>query len=166
MNVVLFPAIDQDPFFRLNRDIAPRLGFPKPALMHSQFFPSLQDPEAKINTVDPNNAIFLTDSMQQIENKINKYAFSGGRATDDEHQQLGGNTNIDISFQLLRYFLEDDEEVERIRKLYSSGKMLSGEIKKIAIETIQKLIHDFQEARKNVTDETLKLFMTPRSLNF
>lgn len=115
---------------------------------------------------DQNSAIFLTDSMKQIKNKINKHAFSGGRATVEEHRELGGNTSIDVPFQLLKYFLEDDEEVERIRKSYSSGEMLSGEIKKIAIETIQKIITDIQEARKNVTDETVKLFTTPRSLGF
>lgn len=35
-------AIDQDPYFRMTRDIAPRLGWPKPALIHSKFFPALQ----------------------------------------------------------------------------------------------------------------------------
>ncbi len=32
-------AIDQDPYFRLTRDVAPRLGYKKPALLHSKFFP-------------------------------------------------------------------------------------------------------------------------------
>ena len=35
-------AIDQDPYFRMTRDVAPRVGFPKPALLHSTFFPALQ----------------------------------------------------------------------------------------------------------------------------
>lgn len=150
----------------MNRDIAPRLGFPKPALLHSQFFPGLQGPKSKMSASDQNSAVFLTDSMKQIKNKINKHAFSGGRATVEEHRELGGNTNIDVPFQLLRYFLEDDEEVERIRKAYSSGEMLSGEIKKIAIETIQKIVGEIQEARSKVTDETVKQFTTPRSLEF
>lgn len=29
-------AIDQDPYFRMTRDVAPRLGFLKPALIHSR----------------------------------------------------------------------------------------------------------------------------------
>lgn len=28
-------AIDQDPYFRMTRDVAPRIGYPKPALLHS-----------------------------------------------------------------------------------------------------------------------------------
>lgn len=35
-------AIDQDAYFRMTRDVAPRLGFTKPALIHSKFFPPLQ----------------------------------------------------------------------------------------------------------------------------
>jgi len=33
-------AIDQDPFFRMTRDVAPRLHWLKPAVIHSKFFPS------------------------------------------------------------------------------------------------------------------------------
>ena len=32
-------AIDQDPFFRMTRDVAPKLNFKKPAVIHSKFFP-------------------------------------------------------------------------------------------------------------------------------
>ena len=35
-------AIDQDAYFRMTRDVAPRLGFRKPSLIHSKFFPPLQ----------------------------------------------------------------------------------------------------------------------------
>ena len=35
-------AIDQDPYFRLTRDVAPKLGHFKPALIMSKFFPALQ----------------------------------------------------------------------------------------------------------------------------
>jgi len=41
-------AIDQDPYFRLTRDVAPRLGYLKPALIHSKFFPALQGPQTKM----------------------------------------------------------------------------------------------------------------------
>ncbi len=35
-------AIDQDPYFRMTRDVAPRMGHHKPALIESRFFPALQ----------------------------------------------------------------------------------------------------------------------------
>ena len=38
---------------------------------------------------DPTSAIFVTDTPKQVQKKINKYAFSGGQATVEEHRQLG-----------------------------------------------------------------------------
>lgn len=32
----------QDPYFRMTRDVAPRLGYPKVSLIESRFFPALQ----------------------------------------------------------------------------------------------------------------------------
>ncbi|KAJ8963266.1 hypothetical protein NQ318_018733 [Aromia moschata] len=58
---------------------------------------------------DVNSTIFCNDTPKQLKNKINKHAFSGGKTTVEEHRQLGGNCDIDISFQYLKFFLEDDE---------------------------------------------------------
>lgn len=159
-------AIDQDPYFRMTRDVAPRLGLPKPALLHSEFFPALQGAQTKMSASDPNSSIFLTDTPNQIKNKINKYAFSGGGATVEEHREKGGNCDVDISYQYLRFFLEDDERLETIRKDYSSGELLTGHLKKELIGILQKIIAEHQERRKLIDDETVKLFMTPRKLNF
>ncbi|XP_055631970.1 tryptophan--tRNA ligase, cytoplasmic isoform X2 [Toxorhynchites rutilus septentrionalis] len=164
---VLIPcAIDQDPYFRMTRDVSPRLGFPKPALIHSSFFPALQGAKTKMSASDANSAIFLTDTPKQIKTKINKHAFSGGKQTLEEHREFGGNTDVDVSFQLLRFFLYDDDELERIRVAYTKGELLSGEIKKIAIDTLQPIVSDHQAKRKEVTDEILEKFMTPRKLNY
>lgn len=115
---------------------------------------------------EANSAIFLTDTPKQIKTKINKHAFSGGRVTVEEHREFGGNTDIDVSFQLLKFFLEDDEELEKIRVAYSTGAMLSGEIKKAAVDCLQPIVANIQEQRAKVTDEIVELFMTPRKLNF
>uniref|UniRef100_A0A1L8DHY6 Tryptophan--tRNA ligase, cytoplasmic n=1 Tax=Nyssomyia neivai TaxID=330878 RepID=A0A1L8DHY6_9DIPT len=159
-------AIDQDPYFRMTRDVAPRLGFPKPALIHSTFFPALQGAKSKMSASDQNSAIFLTDTPKQIKTKINKHAFSGGRDTLEEHRALGGNTDIDVPYQLLKFFLEDDAELESIRVAYSSGAMLSGEIKKKALDTLQPIVEEHQKRRKLVTNEILNEFMSLRKLEF
>ncbi|XP_029972916.1 tryptophan--tRNA ligase, cytoplasmic [Salarias fasciatus] len=159
-------AIDQDPYFRMTRDVAPRIGYPKPALLHSTFFPALQGAQTKMSASDSNSSIFLTDTAKQIKNKINKHAFSGGRDTVEEHRQLGGDTDVDVSFMYLTFFLEDDEQLEKIRQDYSSGALLTGELKKILIDTLQPLIAQHQERRQQVSEETVQRFMTPRRLNF
>merc|ERR1719435_685367 len=106
----------------MTRDVAHRIGGLKPALLHSSFFPALQGAKTKMSASDANSSIFLTDTMKQIKTKINKYAFSGGQATIEEHKEKGGNCDVDISFQYLKFFLEDDEKLEKIRCEYSSGE--------------------------------------------
>lgn len=49
---------------------------------------------------------------------------------------------------------------------YSSGAMLTGELKKELIEVLQPLIAEHQARRKEVTDEIVKEFMTPRKLSY
>jgi tryptophanyl-tRNA synthetase len=56
------------------------------------------------------NEFILTLSIQ-----INKYAFSGGRDTVEEHRRLGGNTDVDVSYQYLSFFLEDDDKLAHIK---------------------------------------------------
>lgn len=63
-------AIDQDPYFRMTRDVAPRLGYLKPSLIHSKFFPALQGIKTKMSASDPNSAVFLTDTKKQIASKV------------------------------------------------------------------------------------------------
>merc|ERR1711997_68388 len=159
-------AIDQDPFFRVTRDVAPRLGYLKPALIHSKFFPALQGHGTKMSSSNPNSNITLTDSAKQIKDKINKHAFSGGKVSVEDHRKYGGDCEKDISFQYLRFFLEDDEELENIRKLYTSGEMLSGEMKAKLISVITPIVQDFQERRSKVSDEDVKEFMSNRKLKF
>lgn len=159
-------AIDQDPYFRMTRDVAPRIGYPKPALLHSTFFPALQGAQTKMSASDPNSSIFLTDTAKQIKTKVNKHAFSGGRDTVEEHRRFGGNCDVDVSFMYLTFFLEDDDKLEQIRKDYTSGAMLTGELKKVLIEVLQPLVAEHQARRKGVTDEVVKEFMTPRKLSF
>merc|ERR1712146_49 len=158
-------AIDQDPYFRMTRDVAPRLGFGKPALIHSKFFPALQGAQSKMSASDETSAIFCTDTPKQIKEKVNKYAFSGGRMTVEEHREKGGDCAVDISYQWLTFFLHDDAKLQHIHDEYSSGRMLSGEIKKELIDVITPLVQVHQQARAQVTDDIVKTFMTPRKLN-
>jgi tryptophanyl-tRNA synthetase len=152
-------AIDQDPYFRITRDVAPRLKFPKPALLHAMFFPALQGPSSKMSGSDATSAIYMTDTPNEIKNKINKYAFSGGQVTVELHREKGGIPEVDVAFQYLKFFLHDDEELKHIEEEYRSGRMLTGELKQKCIKTLQTLIGDFQTARSKVDEPLLKQFM-------
>lgn len=167
----------------MTRDVAPRLGYIKPALIHSTFFPALQGAQMKMSASDGNSSIFLTDTPKILKAKvtfcynrvqnilptsllyqINKYAFSGGQTSVEEHRRLGGDCDVDVSYKYLMFFLEDDFRLEEIRKNYSSGAMLTGELKQELITVLTPIITAHQERRKTVTDEIVKQFMTPRAM--
>lgn len=157
-------AIDQDPYFRMTRDVAPRLGYHKPALIESLFFPALQGETGKMSASDPNSAIYVTDSGKILKNKINKYAFSGGQDTIEKQRQYGANLEVDISIKYLGFFLEDDAELEHIRREYGAGCMLTGDVKKRLGEVLTELVERHQRARATVTEEMVDAFMAVRPL--
>jgi tryptophanyl-tRNA synthetase len=158
-------AIDQDPYFRMTRDVAPRLGFLKPSLMHAKFFPAMTGPGTKMSASDASTAIYCTDTPKQIKEKVNKHAFSGGRETVELHRQLGGNCDVDVSYQWLTFFEFDDAKLKHVHEEYSSGRMLTGEIKAELISVITPLVERHQAARARVTDGIVRAFMTPRPLD-
>jgi hypothetical protein len=43
---------------------------------------------------------------KQISDKIKQNAFSGGRETLEAHRAEGGNPDVDVSYQYVRFFLE------------------------------------------------------------
>jgi len=159
-------AIDQDPYFRMTRDAAPRLGYVKPALIHSKFFPALQGPNSKMSASIATSAIFLTDSPALIKEKVQQHAFSGGKATKAEQVQFGANVDIDVSYQYLTFFLHDEKRLDDIKEKYSTGKMLTSEIKQILIDVLTDLVIRHQEARATVTEDVVTAFLTPRKLHF
>lgn len=59
----------------MTRDVAPKLGMHKPALIHSTFLPSLQGANTKMSASDVNSAVYLTDTPKQIKNKVNLIFF-------------------------------------------------------------------------------------------
>ena len=63
----------------------------------------------------------MDDDPKKIAKKIKSHAFSGGGATQEEHQRLGGNPDVDVAYQYLSFF-EDDEE--RMIRLASVGVYL------------------------------------------
>jgi tryptophanyl-tRNA synthetase len=149
--VVVPVGIDQDPHLRLARDVSQRIKSPKFIQLSSTyhlFMPGLSG--GKMSSSDPNSFIALTDSEEEVKKKINKYAFSGGRDTLEEHRKHGGNPDIDVSFQYLKFFFEDDDKkLTKIYNDYKSGKLLSGELKKITIDKINTFLKEHQKRRKD-----------------
>lgn len=157
-------GMEQDTYFRMCRDIAHRLGFHKPSVILSRFIPALQGDNTKMSASSSNGAVYFSDSDKLIKDKINKYAFSGGGATIEEHRRLGANLDVDISIKYLEVYLEDDEELDRIKTEYGSGRMLTGEVKKILIKCLQDYVKEHNRKKEAVTDDILSEFMAMKPL--
>lgn len=155
--VVVPVGTDQDPHIRLTRDIASRAreqDFIKPSSTYHKFMRGLQG--GKMSSSDPKSWIALTDSVEEAKEKIDQ-AKTGGRKNMEEHRKKGAKIEEDIVFELLAFHLiDDDERLREIHDKYSSGEMLSGEIKQICKEEMEEFLKKHQkkldEAREKAED--------------
>ncbi len=152
-------AIDQDPHFRVARDVAPKLNYPKPCAVHCKFLPSLRGPDEKMSASGEHTAIYVTDDEETVKNKINKYAFSGGQETAEEHRKKGGNPDIDVSYQWLTFLEEDDKKLKEIYNDYKNGDMLTGELKAILIEKLNKFLTEHRKKREKARKKIDKFIL-------
>jgi tryptophanyl-tRNA synthetase len=161
-------AIDQDPYFRLARDNAERLGFYKPCGIMCRFLPSVEG-DGKMSTTGTAGlpkTVFMNSTPKQIKKLINKHGFSGGQQTLELHRELGGRADVDIAFQWLRHFLEDDDELERLRLTYESGELMSGQMKARCIEVVTAIVIEHQARVAKITDDEVERFYDPSIVEF
>ena len=152
-------AVDQDPHVRVCRDVAAREALPvaKPGALLGRFLPSLEGP-GKMSSSDDAPSIELTDDPDTVAETIRTHAYTGGRATLEEHRERGGDPTVDVPFQYLRFFFEeDDDELERIAERYRAGDLLSGEMKDLAIERITDFLAAHQRRRNELGDLEVEL---------
>ena len=152
-------AIDQDAHFRVCRDVLPKLGYYKPAAIHCRFLPGLTQGGKMSTSISEQRTIFTTDDEKTVKNKINKYAFSGGQVTAEEQRKKGGNPDIDVSYQWLTFFEENDKKLKSYYDDYKSGKLLTGELKAILIEKLNKFLVKHQEKREKARDKLDKFLL-------
>lgn len=63
------------------------------------------------------SALLWSDCFTVFVIQVNKYAFSGGRDTVEDHRKYGGDITVDIAYQYLTFFLEDDEKLAQIKEV-------------------------------------------------
>ena len=117
----------------------------------------------KMSSSQPKTTLFLKDDLSSVEKKI-KRAFSGGQSTIEEHRRLGGNPDIDVSYQYMMYFFEDDDSyLAEINSDYRSGKLLAGEMKQLCIDRALAWLGNLHEMRDQ-TAHLVKDFLAPDAL--
>ena len=148
---VLIPAaIDQDPYWRITRDVAERLGYYKPAQIHSKFLPGL-GVSGKMSSSKPETALFTTDDPEIVEKKVSS-AFTGGQATVALQRKLGGNPAGCPVFWYLRYFFDTERQSDERLLKCRSGNLLCGECKSDLARQSKSFIIEFKKRRENAKD--------------
>ena len=159
-------GIDQDPYFRVVRDVASALGEFKPAVIHNKFLPSLAGLHTKMSATGlASGTILLTDTPKQVHKKMSG-ALSGSRGDGSlaDHRRLGADLSTDVPLKYLQYFLDDDDELARVEAAYAAGLLSCGEVKQRAAEAVSEILTRHQQARARVTAEDVKRFTAVRPL--
>jgi len=137
-------AIDQDPYFRLQRDVAPKLGFYKTAELLSKFVWGLEGPGSKMSASRPETAILLSDEPGVAAKKVRE-AFTGGRPTIKEQRELGGEPERCSVFHWFSILFEEDDErlADRYRRC-KAGELLCGECKAELAQRVEAFLREHQ----------------------
>lgn len=148
-------AIDQDPYWRITRDIAEKMGYYKPAQIHAKFLPGLAE-GGKMSASQPETAIFTTDPPKKAAKKVMR-AFTGGRDTVEEQRKLGGRPEICNVYAYYYFLFENDDQKLVERELScKAGEILCGQCKKDLGSRIETFLTEFQakrEAAREVLDQ-------------
>src|SRR5437667_7959439 len=152
---VLIPAaIDQDPYWRVTRDVAERMGYYKPAQIHSKFLPGL-GMVGKMSSSKPETALFTIDDPELIDKKVSA-AFTGGQATVALQRQLGGNALGCPVFWYLRYLFDTERQSDERLLKCKSGNLLCGECKSDLSKESQNFLVELKKRREKAKDVIAK----------
>ncbi|MEA4977084.1 MAG: tryptophan--tRNA ligase [Methanomassiliicoccaceae archaeon] len=144
-------GIDQDPHFRVARDVAPGLGYPKPAMMYCKMFPGLGGGD-KMSSSDENATIYTTDGPKAVKKKVGR-AFTGGCVSVEEQREKGGNPEVCAVFKYYFYMFEkDDSKINELADKCRSGCILCGECKVELTARINLFLEDHQAKREEARE--------------
>jgi tryptophanyl-tRNA synthetase len=144
-------AIDQDPYWRITRDIAAKIGYYKPAQIHNRFLPGLGI-GGKMSASEPETAIFTTDPPDLVKKKVWK-AFTGGKGTLAEQKKLGADPDVCTIFQYFFYlFEENDKKMAEREKRCRAGEIICGECKKDLTDRVNGFLSEHQKKREKAKD--------------
>jgi tryptophanyl-tRNA synthetase len=156
--VIIPAAIDQDPYWRMTRDIAEKMGYYKPAQMHAKFLPGL-GAGGKMSASMPETAIFTIDPPEVAEKKV-LGGFTGGQPTVKEQREKGGNPGI-CSIYSYYFFLfeEDDGKLQELENQCRAGALVCGDCKARLAKVIGRFLVEFQAKREKAKDNIQDYFI-------
>jgi len=154
--VVVPVGVDQDPHIRLARDIAFKEKLLQPAATYHRIMKNLKGGE-KMSKRDPSATLSLSDSPEVARKKLMS-AFSGGRDTAEEQKKHGGNPDIDVLYEIMKFhFIEDDALLEEMRQDMATGRLLTGEYKQKWTPYVLEWLKAHQSKKKEMLPKARKI---------
>ena len=149
IRVVVPIGLDQDVFMRLTRDVAEKLGLPKPASLYIKFIPGLTN--EPMSSSKPESAIFVNDSEEKLLSKIFN-ALTGGQGTIEEQRRNGANPDVCNVFAWLNFFvIKSSRQRENYLIKCKSGEILCGfDCKLLLYHHLKKYLNVIREIAKEI----------------
>jgi tryptophanyl-tRNA synthetase len=117
---IIVAGKDQDPFFRLARDLAERMGYKKPIIIYTKSVPGFDGSEKMSTSNSDSLPVYLDDTVDIIREKVSKIK-KVGAGTLDELFQNGANLDNDVPFQIIKMFERCQSHVQLVAESYTHG---------------------------------------------
>ncbi len=142
-------GVDQDVHFRIARDVIEKLGYYKPAILHSKFMPGLSGSQ-KMSSSKPEDTIYLKDSDEIVYKKISN-AFTGQQPTAELQRKYGGDPEKCSVCQYYKFFFEEDDmKLNEIFEAERKGTILAKEHKEDLAKKVIEFLHKINKERERL----------------
>jgi len=142
-------GIDQHPYIQVSRRFARRVGMVPPAEINLRFLPGLGGPASKMSASDRGTCIYVTDDIEEAKKKI-KTAYTGGSPVLKYQQEHGGIPGVCSVFGIILYHVLGAADAEALRKRCIAGEQMCRDCKKIAMDGVEEVLREHQEAMKTM----------------
>lgn len=146
LNVV---GLDQDPYYKVQNEIADSLGHKKVATILNKFLPSLSGTSGKMNASTPEGTIYLSDTKDQITKTVKKYLPNKIKCHKNDFRDPFNN----MAFLMLYYILEEnDNEIKTIQDQYVRNEINDSYINQLFLEKITKFLETHQSNKERMSE--------------
>jgi tryptophanyl-tRNA synthetase len=161
---IIIAGKDQDPFFRLARDLAKRLNHPSPIIIYTKNVPGLDGSDKMSTSVSSSIPIFVSDSDDDIKNKIASIK-KVGTGSLDQLFEFGANLNIDIPFILVELFDQNKLNVKIIKKYYEKAQTIDNSEVEIIENLVTKKGYKIRNGTIVITTYGVRLYLANLMIN-
>ena len=112
--------------------------------------------------------LLLEDNEKTLRKKIMKHSLSGSRGSGslEDHKKLGGNVDVDISCQYLKFLEGDEDKLNEFIEKFGKGEISCGEIKQILFEKLNEMFNKIRDNKeKNINKELIESFRLEKEKN-